>query len=317
MKYNIVLWLTTFSALLLSSCTSKEDDGEIGLDTSPNTFVANIEGDAWSAAKKEAIINGDFLTVYGEAANGSLMTLNIKLYQSDPTARPYILANYTEHYAAYDYTTRLDSLIFWSKNNSDVSGQSGDIVITKLDLENHLVSGTFKFRAYNNHSSAEYLNLSQGAFTDIQIVNYLSIDISGTGEIIIPEDSVDVTPPLTHYINCSFNQNAMVSTTTTISSDPSLLFIEGLYSAVSKINLQFPITLEIGSYSIHEPVNNISFSMIYNGVSYNLNPYGNLNITEKTNERISGNFEGTICQSSDSTNVADITNGVFSVSLLQ
>lgn len=182
MKYFIFSAIVLFLALSINSCTPKEEDDDIGLDTSPNTFVANLEGESWSAVKREAVLTSEYLTVYGEASNGSLITLKMKLYNYEPAGKSYVLSNLADHFAAYDNTTRLDSLIYWSKNNPDAYGQSGDIELTKLDEVNKLVSGTFKFRAFNNHTSADYLYLSQGAFTDIAIVDNLTIDITGLNE---------------------------------------------------------------------------------------------------------------------------------------
>jgi len=181
MKHLLFSAFTVLLAFSMISC-SKTSDDDLGLDTSPNTFVANLEGEAWNAAKKEAVLSNDYLTIYAEANNHTLVCLQMELYKNEPVGKTYVLTNTSTHFASYDFTSRLDSLVYWTKNNSDAYGQSGDIELTKLDEANKLVSGTFKFRAFNNHNSADYQYFSQGAFTDIRIVDSLSIDVWGQNE---------------------------------------------------------------------------------------------------------------------------------------
>lgn len=183
MKRIYLLPLFLLPLIFISSCSKNNDDEDVALDTSPNTIVANLDGKAWSAAKKEAVLSNDYLTVYGEASDGSLLTLQVKLYQYQPLDKSYVLTNTSEHFAAFDNTSRTDSLTYWTRNNFDTYGQSGDIEITKLDKVNKITSGVFKFRAFNNHNAQDYKYLSQGAFTDIRIVDSLSIDVSGQNEL--------------------------------------------------------------------------------------------------------------------------------------
>ncbi len=181
MKRIYLLPIFLLSIFVLNSCSTPEDD-DLGLDTSPNTFVANLEGEAWNAAKKEAVLSNNFLTIYAESNNHSLVCLQMELYKNEPVGKSYVLTNTSTHFASYDFSSRLDSLVYWTKNNPDQYGQSGDIELTKLDETNKLVSGTFKFRAFNNHNSSDYQYFSQGAFTDIRIVDSLSIDVMGLNE---------------------------------------------------------------------------------------------------------------------------------------
>ncbi len=181
MRYLILLAFSIILVFSVNSCSTNDDD-DLGLDTSPNTFVANLEGEAWNAVKKEAVLSNNYLTIYAEANNKTLVCLQIKLFNNEPVGKTYVMTNTSTHFASYDFSSRLDSLVYWTKNNPDPYGQSGDLELTKLDEGNKLVSGTFKFRAFNNHNSSDYQYFSQGAFTDIRIVDSLSIDVWGQNE---------------------------------------------------------------------------------------------------------------------------------------
>ena len=323
MKYIIFFLSVLFFSFSFNSC-STEDDDDLGLDTSPNTFVANLEGEAWSAAKKEAILTNDYLIVYGQAANGNIISLKMKLYKYQPVGKAYVLSNGSDHFADYDFTSPLDSLIYWSKNNLDEYGQSGDIELTKLDLVNKLVSGVFKFRAFNNHDKNDYLYLSQGAFTDIRIVDLLTIDITGQNIINVggddaEDDTGDSTEEETSsdFINCTVNGTVNNSTSTTITSNSGFLNIEGIYSATEQIMIELPSTLELGTYDLSVAANSIQFTYVQNGETYSSSPAGSFTLTEKTNTRISGSFHVFLVNSSDTSDTVNLTEGTFSKSLLQ
>lgn len=197
MKYLIYSVLFLFLGLSFTACSDDED--EFGLDTSPNTFVATLEGENWTAEKQEAILFDNYLMVYAEASDKSLIALKVDLYKHEPIGRPYIFNNNSTHFAAYDNTSRADTLLYWTKNNYDDDAQSGDVELTQLDTARKLVSGTFKCRVFNNlvnsnnPALADYLYFSQGAFTDIPIVDVLTINL--TGEIQIPIDTIVVVEP--------------------------------------------------------------------------------------------------------------------------
>ena len=319
MKYLIFPIIAIFLSLSFNSCSS-EDDDDLGLDTSPNTFVANLEGEAWNASKKEAVLTSDYLIVYGQASNASIITLKMKLYKYQPVGKSYVLSNGADHFAAYDFTSPLDSLIYWSKNNSDNYGQSGDIELTKLDVTNKLVSGTFKFRAFNNHDKNDYLYLSQGAFTDIPIVDNLTIDVTGQNIINTgggDDDDDNGGSSSVDFVNSTINGTAVNSISTTISSISGFLYLQGVYSTTEQISLMFPSTIDLGTYDLADATNSVQISYVSNGVSYSASPTGSFTLTEKTSSRISGSFNATLTNPSDDTDVVTITTGTFSKSLLQ
>jgi len=179
MRPIFFLSILILSTLFFASCTPEEDT-TIGIDTSPNTFVGNLDGTEWRSATREAQINGDYLSVYGLSSNGTLLSLRVKLYEYQPINKAYILSNTSDHYVAYDNTSGFDSLVYWSKNNPDINGQSGDITITKIDLVERKVSGTYRSRVFNNHTPLQYYYFSQGAFTDVTLVDSLTIPFAGS-----------------------------------------------------------------------------------------------------------------------------------------
>lgn len=187
MKYLLFSVLLLFLSLSFTACSDDED--ELGLDTSPNTFVATLEGQHWTAVKKEAILFEDHLMVYAEADDKSLIALRMDLFKHEPLGRPYIFTNASTHFAAYDNTSKRDTLVYWTKNNFDDDAQSGDVQLEKFDTIHKLVSGNFKCRVFNNliksnqAELSDYLYFSQGAFTDIPLVESLTIDITGAEEV--------------------------------------------------------------------------------------------------------------------------------------
>jgi len=325
MKYIVFPILTLLLIFATFSCSSDDEDDNIGLDTSPNTIVANMEGNAWEAKIKEATLSNDILTVYGQAGNGSVIVLKMDLYKNQPVDKAYILANSASHFAVYDQTGPMDSLIYWTKNNSDALGQSGDILLTKLDKINKLVSGTFKFRAFNNHDNKDYYYFSQGAFTDVQIVDSLTI-ITGTNVNISSNTGGTGTGTGTggnsnntdvNYVNCDLNGAPIVSTSENITSPSGNFLIQASYGTQKTLSLQFPAGIAQGDYDLSTSSNNVVFTYVENGVVYSENPTGNLFIIENSSSTVSGNFYGTLKNENDSTDIVTLHGGTFSMSLLQ
>ncbi len=329
--------------LCFTSCTKEEDNGNIALSSGSNTFVANLDGEAWSASRKEALLEGNKLSVYGESSNGSLISVKVKLFKYEPTDRLYVLNNHSNHFISYDPSLRSDSLVYWSKNNPGTHGDvnsiefqnSGEVTITKLDKVNQLVSGKFKVRVYNNHDNSDYYQISQGTFTDIAIVEAVSIDLNGAitnhngdedndtggdiGDIVGDDDDDNVLP---QYLNCDIDGQALNTNAPIVSFNYGSITITNNvvvdYQVTQSLKLEIPTSLEIGSYVFSEtsPRPQVSYTIdeeVYASTDALLSE---ITITEKTEEKISGTFVSTI-QSASGEDTKSITNGSFSINLLQ
>jgi hypothetical protein len=325
-------------SLILTSCSPEEDNDNIGLSTGPNTFVANLEGEAWSATQKEALLVDDYLSIYGEAMDGSLMAITVKLFKYEPTNKTYVLDNNSDHFISYDPSSRLDSLVYWTKNNPGVHGtdnnvelqNSGTVIITELDLVNNLVSGEFKVRVYNNFNNSDYYYISQGSFNDISIVDVLSINITGEiinnngGDVDNNEDNDgddndnNGTTPSPQFLNCKIDGVSFNTSTPYIQlySD----YIRVMHIAPTRnMTLKFPATIEVGTYSFTDFELTPQVSYNVEGMSFesfvNTDP-GVITVTEKTGEKISGTFSCTVHEILGEESKT-ISEGSFSVSLLQ
>ncbi|MBN2668597.1 MAG: hypothetical protein JXR60_05140 [Bacteroidales bacterium] len=324
MNFKNYIVVILISVLALGSCSKKTDDDKISLDTSSNTFVANIEGEAFNAFAKQAVLKDGYLTVYGQSSNGSIICVRTKLYNYEPTDKTYILSNHSDHFISYDFGNRFDTLVYWSKNNPEDLGQSGDVLISKIDLDYGLVSGTFKTRVYSNFDKNQQFYLSQGSFTDIMIVDSLTIDNYGMIGITNSSGGTggggggDVILPTDNYVKCKVNGVDYNSTSTNITSNYGMLMISGnINTQFKSINIQMPVSIAVGTYDISNPLNSVSINYSVSSTAYSLNPIGTLDITEKTTEHISGTFTVSLTNTNNENDVITLENGQFSMSLLQ
>lgn len=312
-----------------NACTPQEEEDYIGLDTGSNTFVANFEGKAWSAARKEATIVDDYLTVYGEQSNGKLMSVRVKLYKYQPVDKTYILNNSSDHYISYDPSSRFDSLVYWSKNNPEIYGQSGDVVITKLDEQYNLVSGEFKTRVYNNHDANDFYYFTQGSFTDVPIVDSLTIAFTG-GEIVNSGGGTgggdtgggDTGGGDTgggnsseDYVNFTVDGSGFLSDSEQVSVSGGFIDIDAT-EGDKAIKIKMLSTVQEGTYSLTQsPYIMIEY---YEGEeTYAYNQTGSMTISEKSSERITGSFTVTLTHTVDFAMTKTLTVGAFSVNMLQ
>lgn len=177
MKNILAICLSLF---LLTSCKKDVTELPPATQTGAHTFGAKVNGEFWVPKGFAAIPANDILEVrvlagtdiYIYARNFSSSPLETEFeihlinvtgpgtYQlnSDVTY-PTFAANY-----GYYVKRRLTPLDEWLTS----SLQTGSVTITKFDIPNHILSGTFQFNAASLNTPADILSVTEGRF-DIRI----------------------------------------------------------------------------------------------------------------------------------------------------
>jgi len=170
------IFILLYSVLLLSSCKKSVDALPDATQTGANTFGLKLNGEFW-VPQKFAGINSPVLEAFYSGTGDLRITANN--FASEPTetefeifvknagaAAVYELNQNTEVYpnasSSYGYYVKrkINPLNEWITN----SQYKGNVTITKLDLTNRIVSGTFQFNAGSMDSSAAPITVTDGRF---------------------------------------------------------------------------------------------------------------------------------------------------------
>lgn len=163
-KLKILLMLPFLSVLLADSC--KKDDLPTATQTGANTMAAKVDGKVWQTKACVSCLGGgtalsinyddrDFFGVSGQNRDQNIViTFVIKSLKS---ARPYYLMAQSNNYAQI-YNSKDNSTYYTSNTNK------GQVTITKLDLTNQIISGTFDFTAEDENNPANTIKVTDGRF---------------------------------------------------------------------------------------------------------------------------------------------------------
>ncbi|RYE20165.1 MAG: hypothetical protein EOP45_11510 [Sphingobacteriaceae bacterium] len=163
-RIKILLVLPFLFVLLAVSC--KKDDLPKATQSGANTIAAKINGKAWQKKACTSCIGGgsalevnyddrNFFGVGGQNRDQNItISIIIKSLKSTGT---YELTsqnlNYTEIYSSNDHITYSTSM----KNK-------GRVIINKLDLTNHIISGTFEFTGEDENNPTNTIKVTDGWF---------------------------------------------------------------------------------------------------------------------------------------------------------
>lgn len=168
MKHLYIL-LITFTAL--AGCSKKVSELSDASATGSNTFGAKVDGKMW--APQGFGIMPTAPTLEANFAGGDSYKINARNFGSSPTETEFELTlnkitgpgTYTiggesaeNSYASY--TLRKFQLISLWKTTA----ASGKLVITKLDLANKIIAGSFEFTATDTYGTATPINVTEGRF---------------------------------------------------------------------------------------------------------------------------------------------------------
>jgi hypothetical protein len=176
---NILLLFS--SILILAGCKKSVDFLPEATQTGANTFGLNLDGKFW-IPQKFAGISAPLLSAQLIGANQNDLVITAQNFASEPTetefklfiknitgAGTYQLNENTDINSmgsSYGYYVKrkINPLNQWITS----SQYTGSVTITKWDLPNMIVSGTFEFKAGSIDSSAAPITVTNGRF-DIRL----------------------------------------------------------------------------------------------------------------------------------------------------
>ena len=173
---NILLGLC--SLLILSGCKKSVDALPEPTQTGANTFGLKLNDKFW-IPQSFAGINAPILKAELSGSNLDELMITAQNFASEPTESQfnlyvknivgigtYLLNQTTDIYpnasASYGYYVKrkINPLNEWITSPQ----YSGKVVITKWDLNNDIVSGTFEFSAASTDNSADPITVTEGRF---------------------------------------------------------------------------------------------------------------------------------------------------------
>jgi hypothetical protein len=162
-------------ALVFVSCKKEIDELPPDTQTGANTFGAKVNGDLWAPQGFGPFPANDILESI--LVSGRL-TINARNFASSPNETEFVIcldnvtgpgtyqlnANATHPSLSGNYgyyvKRRLTPLNEWITS----SANTGSVTITKLDIPNKIVAGTFQFNALNLYNTPEPLTVTEGRF---------------------------------------------------------------------------------------------------------------------------------------------------------
>lgn len=168
--------------LILAGCKKSVDALPEATQTGANTFGLKLDGKFW-VPQKFAGINAPTLNAQLSGSNQNDLIITAQNFASEPTETEFqlfiktitgpgtypfnqntdILPNAAGSYAYY-VKRKINPLNEWITSAQN----TGTVTITKWDLPNLIVSGTFEFKAGSMDSSASPITVTEGRF-DIKL----------------------------------------------------------------------------------------------------------------------------------------------------
>ena len=168
------------SSLLVTACNRSSDnpadpaDSGGGTATGSGTMSATVDGQSWTATSGTVVatytptIGGNVLIVGGSQVQGTSASAFTITIENVRGTGEYRLGSESgvggaQGVAAYSIGTSTGSganLQIWATTNTE----TGTVNITRLDVPNKTVAGTFSFRCRNPNATPEIRNITNGRF---------------------------------------------------------------------------------------------------------------------------------------------------------
>ncbi len=270
---------------LYASCIKQETI----VPSSTNTeMFCKVDGEQWISIVPLAFVTNNHLLISAVSIDDELVSLSI----SDATEGTYSLDPNSSNLIAYEETGD-DATLSFASNRNTSNTNYGTVVITKHDLINKTISGTFETEVHRSSDGA-IRSITEGSFNDLAY-----------SEVVFP-----TATQLSATIDSAFFGATLISDSLALGN----LFVQGGDTIQHKIiELSFPTTIAVGVYDLGSPGLS-DYSAQYNLDSITFMPAdsGQLLITEHliTDKYIKGifNFNAT---ESGGTQTANISNGFF------
>ncbi len=169
-----LLFLVVLSIGFFSSCKDDEQDQKVlpeATQSGKNTAGALINGNIWAATTEK--LNSNNAGTYCEKLNENyLIKLDLRKKQDRYNESIYLIVSIpnleiNQTYEVVNQTPE-DGYNYASYTSNDMvsyssnSNNKGRIKITRLDLQNQIVSGTFEFKAED--SNGNIVTITEGRF---------------------------------------------------------------------------------------------------------------------------------------------------------
>jgi len=139
----LIVLLAVSSAILQSGCKKKEEE----TPTPTNIFTAKIDGVPFTAAIPLAQMGLGMIQIGGMGSGGSMQ----------------VILNYQATTGTYIVTDDTEEAIYWSSGQDSYWPGTGSIVVTKHDVANNKIIGTFTATLEELSTSAK-INITNGVF---------------------------------------------------------------------------------------------------------------------------------------------------------
>jgi hypothetical protein len=258
-------WLSVLAMIVVSmaiiSCNkddgTDEDPPKVIPPPGDQIFTAKVNGQDWVASDMLCIMSTrGITTLKGVAVEGPTIVINI----SDTIENSYVLNFLSPHQATVD----VNNLVYSTTSNL---GTGGQVDINFINKRDSVISGTFAFLGYNSTSS-EYIEVSNGVFTDIVYTfeepsiteNSLKVNIDG---VLFEADTVTglATNDTLHIIGSSYPDTMAVEFKVPINISAGVVSLSlngayrGFYRTHDTIRQSFSGTLTIESHQdIHQTI---------------------------------------------------------------
>lgn len=261
-------------------------------------FKVDFKGSTWIAAKIEASIFNNTITILAEKANGESFVIGVV----EGAIAGVYPANINE--IGYFPAGSMDG--YYSLNNDNLSENTGSISVSNINTSKKTISGTFNFKGYWGDNTKTPIVFTNGVFKDIP---YTNTDPSagggntgGTGT-----DTFSAKVDGTEFV-----ENAIDFVEVDASGVAPYYSIVGKKTNGDTVGIKITETLSTGTYSITSGSDVGGYYKV-NDVLYNAES-GSITITSKTATQISGTFNF-IGKNFTSGNTKAITAGTFSIEL--
>lgn len=183
MKHSIFFRVIPFFAVALlffvASCNRMEDSVPLnptGTNGYTTPFKCKIDGKEWRPKSVSAIVSNNLIMIGGETDNGQSVMLSLRASKEGT----YYLNNATG-FSMATFKQDVDLPRIFTTNGEAKGG--GTLVISKIDTNNHKISGSFQFLLVDPQTGNER-NVTEGIFTDIsyqdqQNVGTMTADVNG------------------------------------------------------------------------------------------------------------------------------------------
>lgn len=223
-KFRLAILFGMILSIAIISCTKdekREDAPVVTLPPGDQIFTAKVNGIDWTASGKKCIMSTKGITtLQGTGIGGTTITISA----NDTVENSYILNMLSTHQG----TVEANDLFYSTTKNL---GTGGQFDINNINKKDSVISGTFAFTGYNSTSS-EYIEVTDGVFTDI--------------EYVLKEPSITDNSLRANIDDVLF----LADTVTGLATNDTIHIIGRSLPDTTSVEFKVPINIESGVYQL-------------------------------------------------------------------